>query len=533
MKGLAIVLTTWVCLGQGPAPEEPSRAEEAAPSETVAAPASAEAKTDGTGEQAADVWSPGCWVSASSKAYTLDSAQRVALGCNPSIGAAAERVKQARARIKQARSSFFPQASAAASISHTWISENDYRRSRNSAFEQTFNAGTAAAGAGAATAQFPVLSAMSTYAQALSGGLAARRGVDNDTTTYSAAFEVQWLLFDGFEREYRYAASKFVHQAQDAALAEAKRLLLEQVAQSYYAACLAREDIAIAEADIAFNQKQLKDAQARRRVGTGSLSDVLNFEVRVNQARSTLHLRERDYAISLIGLEALMGLSDPLLTAGMDIAPLPEETSEELAAPEAEPLVERALTRRPDLMQNAYTLDSAEASARAARGPFYPLVTASASRSAAVQEDWYGQDDFAATVGVNVSYELFSGGRNAAALAEAKSLQRESEYLLANARLLIVQDVRSAVEQVVTAQKELWLQRANAAFVQRNRDLVEKEYNAGQASLVRLNEAQRDLTSAQGQLAAARVALRQAWHSLRTATAETLDAYGGAPMDGE
>jgi outer membrane protein TolC len=428
--------------------------------------------------------------------------------------------------VKQARSSYFPQVAASASVSNTWLSENDYRQGRNSALEQTFNAGAAQASAGTFTSQFPVMSALGAYARALADGLAARRSVDNDTAAYSAAFEVQWLLFDGFEREYRYAASKFAHLAQEAGLAEARRLLLEQVAQSYYAACLAREDMAIAKADIEFNQKQLKDAQARRRVGTGSLSDVLNFEVRVNQARATLHARERDYAVSLIGLAALMGLPESVMPEDAELAPLPEETAEELTPPEAEPLVALAIEQRPDVVQSEWTAESAEASAKAARGPFFPTVSASASRSAAVQEDWYGTDDFATTVGIHMSYEFFTGGRNRAALAEAYSRKRETEHLLANAELLAAQDVRNAVEGVVTAQKQLWLQRANASFVQRNRDLVEKEYNAGQASLVRLNEAQRDLISAQGQLAAARVALRQAWHTLRTATAETLELYG-------
>jgi outer membrane protein TolC len=59
--------------------------------------------------------------------------------------------------------------------------------------------------------------------------------------------------------------------------------------------------------------------------------------------------------------------------------------------------------------------------------------------------------------------------------------------------------------------------------VRRTRDLVEKEYSAGQASLVRLNEAQRDLTTAMGRLALARAALRQAWFNLETDTGRILE----------
>lgn len=58
--------------------------------------------------------------------------------------------------------------------------------------------------------------------------------------------------------------------------------------------------------------------------------------------------------------------------------------------------------------------------------------------------------------------------------------------------------------------------------MQQNRDLVEKEFAAGQGSLVRLNEAQRDLVTAQARLALALVSLRLTWHNLRTSTGEIL-----------
>jgi hypothetical protein len=55
--------------------------------------------------------------------------------------------------------------------------------------------------------------------------------------------------------------------------------------------------------------------------------------------------------------------------------------------------------------------------------------------------------------------------------------------------------------------------------------LVEKEYKAGVGSLVRLNEAQRDLIASQVQLAGARVSLRQAWYGLRASTGEIVKIF--------
>jgi outer membrane protein TolC len=72
------------------------------------------------------------------------------------------------------------------------------------------------------------------------------------------------------------------------------------------------------------------------------------------------------------------------------------------------------------------------------------------------------------------------------------------------------------------SQQQLVLQRTTADLVRRNRELVEKEYDAGQGALVRLNEAQRDLVAAQSRLALARVGLFLAQDELRAATGESL-----------
>ena len=85
------------------------------------------------------------------------------------------------------------------------------------------------------------------------------------------------------------------------------RLLLYQVAASYFNAQLAKENINIALANEKFNQRQLAETEARYRVGTGSLSDVLNFRIRINSAKSQLISARQSYEVALYGLASLMG----------------------------------------------------------------------------------------------------------------------------------------------------------------------------------------------------------------------------------
>ena len=108
------------------------------------------------------------------------------------------------------------------------------------------------------------------------------------------------------------------------------------------------------------------------------------------------------------------------------------------------------------------------------------------------------------------------------ALREAEERVKEAEKNLVSKKISVRSDVLTALAELKAAQEQVALQRSNADLVKQNRDLVEKEYAAGQVSLVRLNEAQRDLITAQSRLASALVSMRLSWENLKASTAENL-----------
>ena len=137
----------------------------------------------------------------------------------------------------------------------------------------------------------------------------------------------------------------------------------------------------------------------------------------------------------------------------------------------------------------------------------------------------HGFPTIVSTVGVNLTYNFFSGGADLARWRQAKASLREAEKTLENVKITANSEIRTSLSELVSAQRQLALQRSNVSLVEKTRDLVEKEYAAGVASLVRLNEAQRDLTTAQNRLALALAALHQAWYNLQTDTGHILEAF--------
>jgi len=424
----------------------------------------------------------------------LETAVKIALAGNPGLEAAAARVHQANDVVAQARSTYWPRLDANAAGARVKLSDNAYRT--NLAAAQQLN---------------PFAT------------------IEDPENYFTADLTASWILFDGFERKFSNLSARYGENSSAAALKDAQRLLISAVAQSYFSAQLALENIAIAKADEAFNQRQLADAQARQRVGTGSLSDVLNFQVRGNQAKTTRINEEYRYEVALFGLAALLGLPDSRLPKHVELARLAPETAAELSTPPVEQLIVDAMDRRPDIQQARWQIKQVESQEQIARSGYYPSIVLSGGLEGERTEDpGFGQDDFGNRIQVGLTYNLFSGGLTRAKVREAVHRKVELEKSLERLILSATSDIRTSAALVGTVQTQVALQRENVDLVQRTRDLVEKEYNAGQGSLVRLNEAQKDLTTAQGNLALALVGLRQAWIDLETRTGKILAAYANS-----
>jgi outer membrane protein TolC len=229
----------------------------------------------------------------------------------------------------------------------------------------------------------------------------------------------------------------------------------------------------------------------------------------------------------MYGLAAILGIPEAVFPENLELAKLEHETSEELLSPVPESLISYAQSHRPDVLQSEFSLKQAISEIKIARAKFFPTVSLLATMEGYRTENTsFENEDFGNTIAVNLSYNLFSGGANRAKLREAKAKKVEAEKALEDIKLRVSSEVRASAARLSSVQKQLILQRFNADLVRKNRDLVAQEYTAGIGPLVRLNEAQRDLISAQKRLALAQVSLQQAWHNLETDTGRILIFFG-------
>lgn len=442
---------------------------------------------------------------------SLEEARAVAVRSNPDIHASQARLELALARVAEARSRYYPNLA----LSHTTSNTFQTPANRNRLFTSLQQAPDIPTDADSPPALVALLNALRRPFFSQEG--------DGDTNSFSensSSLTTSWLLFDGFVREAQMMASKYAQRASTEALLDAQRLVVRSVEAAYHQVQLAREQIRIAKSGEEFAREQYEETRKLQAAGRASSADVDNFRVRVLAAQaeltSALGLQETGRVI----LAELMGIEGSTLPPDLALSPLSEETIEEMTAPEAAPYLVQAIDQRPDLRQLEELVRVEDENVRATYGLYQPVVSMVGSwgynRTSNIR---YEVDDQSSAAGVEVRWELFTGGARAARVRAAESSRAEVTAYMTRQRRAVESEVRRAVIDVKNSQDEIVLQRENLATAFENRRIVQAGYVAGKETLSRLNEAQRDYITTDANLSLARIRLRQAWSDLRAAAA--------------
>ena len=351
---------------------------------------------------------------------------------------------------------------------------------------------------------------------------------ENYSSSFSGAISANWMLFDGLSREFGIMAAKHSYSSAVALNDNARRQLLLAVAQAYYDILLANENRRIALEDMSFQLKNLRETEIKHQYGAVPLSDVLNFQIQVNQADSNRLTAEYNYSTALYTLAALMGYPEGTIPDTIKFPEIKYESESLLLS--VDTYLDMALANRPDLKSYREQLKISEYQLYQTYSAFSPQINASASYSltgsktvyhgsTAASQGGYSRstDTQALSYGVSADWVIFNGFQRYNAVREAKANLAISEFSTAQAWLGVVNDVRTAYANYDVNIKQANLYFAIRKLVFEQRDLVQAEYDAGQAEIVRLNEAQRNVVSAEGTLVQALANVQKARAQLEAA----------------
>jgi outer membrane protein len=330
--------------------------------------------------------------------------------------------------------------------------------------------------------------------------------VDSDYTNKRYQLELRqplfdWAAFAGLDR-----ADARVGRA-EANLAAAKQDLILRVSSAYFDVLSARDGVRFAEAEKEAIARQLEQAQQRFEVGLIPITDVKSAQASYDLAVSREIEARNALENAREALRTLIDRPPGRLDVISDDLPLTRPEPNDVEA-----WVERALEQNPNFLAARANAEVARQDIQQARAGHYPEVDLYARRTDS-DSDFEagsgipvnnGRDSTTDSIGVELTWNLFSGGATSSRTDQTRSLFQAAQSRMVEARRGASQNTRDAFRGLSSAISQV---QALAQAVESNEAAVEAEragFRVGTRTAVDVLSALRDLYGAQRDYADAR-----------------------------
>jgi len=397
----------------------------------------------------------------------LAQAVGLALEHNPALAATHDKANAARARVGQARAAFFPRLDAS----------QGFTRGDNPIYV------------------FGTLLTQRKFTQANFALplLNAPPPVDN----FQTRLDGEMLLFDSGRVYFLTRSAQHAASAADYMAEQARQDLILSIVRAYYGVIVAREDLKAAEEAFETAQSNERRAVALETAGLVVSSDRLSAQVfraqmqdRMIRSKNALEVARLELAREL-GVEAeTMAEPAGTLREPQAVAETPEQWEK------------TALGSRPALCAAELEQKAAAANRGVARAKFGLRLGlfADFERDAVTLGGPSGTNWLA---GARLELNIFAGGADRAALAEAQAREREAAHQMAWLRSGVELEVRRAYLDTAAASQRGSAARDSVAQAKDSLRIIQNRYDAGLVTITELLRAQTaELDARTGYLAA-------------------------------
>lgn len=240
--------------------------------------------------------------------------------------------------------------------------------------------------------------------------------------------------------------------------------------------------------------EQLKQGQARHRVGTILESDLMLLEAQYLSDSNNVVDTRINIENNLLDLKVLLSM-DP--TDALDIVSPDTENLDGLKAslPSEEEAVRLALEYLPDLKMSDYDIRIAEKSVQMAKGNYLPTVSASANVGMGVLSfdgnglnRWYNTPTESAGISVNIP--IFSRGNTKTNVKKSQIALEQAQLDYEQTQLSLRQTVSQAYRNVVSAYNAYKVSQAKEQAYSKSFEAYNLQYQYGNITTVELLQQQ-------------------------------------------
>jgi outer membrane protein len=302
------------------------------------------------------------------------------------------------------------------------------------------------------------------------------------SSSASQSISTSMTLFDGLQNLNSYRASKASADAAYAGVEEQAAAVDAEVTRRFYGVVQAERLTTVEEALLDVSRRQLDATERLFRVAARDEIDVLGAQVQVAQQEQALEQARGDGRRSLLQLAEAIGLRDWAEFAVDGALPAPFDPAEI----EADSLVAIAFRNSPTLAGARSSAARAAYAESAAKGRYWPSVSASASFSRS--ENSQSFDSFFSInpannrglgFGLTVQIPIFTRFQTQDAVAQAVAQSTIADESLREAELRLERGVREAQINLETAYRRLMLAQRSVELSRRRLAMAQEQYQLG------------------------------------------------------
>lgn len=355
-----------------------------------------------------------------------------------------------------------------------------------------------------------------TEGQLASGDVRTADGAE--TRRYNASVDVNYTLFDGLNRRYTYKSFKERSQQSELEVRQTIENTILQLFTVYYEVARLTENTNNLEQALEISKERLKRAEYQFEYGQNTGLDVLNAEVDINTdsinlLNSRQQLRNTMRDLNLVLNQELSGqfLADTTVNfvPGLQMENMHEEAKLNNVRLQ---IVDK------EMIINEYNV-------KAAKSVFLPTIGLTGtygwneSNNNSPLAFLIQNTSTGVTGAVNLTWNLFDGGRGVTGIKNVKIGYENQELLKKQIELEVERDIRNAWDSYTNALFVLEVQEKNLQTNQNNFKRTDERYKLGQVTSIEFRQAQLNLLNAE-------LAQSQAKYSAKLAELQMLQISG-------
>ncbi len=339
-----------------------------------------------------------------------------------------------------------------------------------------------------------------------------------ETRRYNASVNLNYTLFDGLGRYYDYKSFKERSQQSELEVKQSIENTILQLFTVYYEVARLTENTENLEQALEISKDRLTRAEYQFDYGQNTGLDVLNAEVDINtDSINLLNSRQQ--------LRNTMRDLNLILNRELSTSFAADTTVNFVSGLEMENVHNEAKSNNIRLQIAHKGININKLNIKAARSAFLPTIGLTGSYG---WNESSNNSPLAFTVqnmatgvsgGVNLTWNLFDGGRTITSVKNVKIGYENQELLKKQIELEVERDIRNAWDSYTNALYVLEVQEKNLQTNQNNFNRTDERYKLGQVTSIEFRQAQLNLLNAE-------LAQSQAKYSAKLAELQMLQISG-------